>query len=86
MQKNKLAVEEKTGTWEEFFKELSSFCANYSSNFTEIGINRNADQLFFFWGIHNFELLEILMARLLSIGVSLFHLVLSKLYLSSTEI
>lgn len=34
---------------------------------------------FFSWGIHHFELLEILMARLLSIGVSLFSLGLSKL-------
>jgi len=41
----KLAVEENTGIREEFFKEFSSLCANYSSNFTEIGINRNADQL-----------------------------------------
>lgn len=43
--------------------------------------------LFFFsWGILNFNLLEILMATLLSIIISLFYLVLSKLYLSSAEI
>lgn len=41
---------------------------------------------FVFWGILNFKLLEILMAILLSIIVSLFHLMLSKLYLSSAEI
>lgn len=50
MQKNKLAVEEKNDIWEEFFKEFSSIYANYSSNFTEISINRNADQLLLFLG------------------------------------
>lgn len=67
-----------------FFKEFSSSCVNYSSNSTEISINRNADQLLFFfffssWGIPNFKLLEMLTATLLPVIVSLFYLVLSKL-------
>lgn len=86
MQKNKSAVEEKNWYMGSiFFKEFSSFCVNYSSNSTEISINRNADQLLFFfflfssWGILNFELLEMLTATLLPVMVSLFYLVLSKL-------
>lgn len=79
-------MNKKTGMWDDFFKDSSSLCENYSSNITEININRNADQLLFFWGSLNFKFLEVLMAMLLSVIVSLLYLLLSKLYFSSAEI
>lgn len=77
-------LKKKTDIWEAFFKEFSSSCVNYSSNSTEISINRKADQLLYFfflhsWRILNPKLLETLTAALLPVIVSLFYLVLSKL-------